>query len=241
MLPTKRQFSMAARLPWRRSKADPVICVRLPRKMQFRKSTASCTCPRCSTDTPAPHGLGVVPVDLDVFDRRIRPRVNLESAAVGIEEGRLPDVVRFDRRLLSGPGGEGPGACDLEAAQNGLSRHAIAEINDVVDDRGIAREVGIGHLGVGGGERHVAHGLQGDAVVTCVEPDEGLPPGGRTIGSRVNEDGLVDRIACGRFERVLDPALGKNVIAGRGFVDGDTSRERSALAQAPNGNDACRH
>ena len=80
-----------------------------------------------------------------------------------------------------------------------------------------------------------------DAVVPCVEPDERLPPGGRTIGSRVNEDGLVDRIARSRFECVLDPALGENVIAGRAFVDGDTSRERPALAQAPNGNDACRH
>ena len=57
----------------------------------------------------------------------------------------------------------------------------------------------------------------------------------------MNEDGLVDRIARSRFECVLDPALGENVIAGRAFVDGDTSRERPALAQAPNGNDACRH
>src|SRR6185295_2984568 len=85
----------------------------------------------------------VVAVDLDVFDRRIRPRVNLDSATVGIEEGCFPDVVRFDRRFLSRPGGEGPGARDLEAAQNGLSRHPIAEIDDVVDDGRIAREVGI--------------------------------------------------------------------------------------------------
>ena len=37
--------------------AEPVVCVRLLRKMQFLKRAESCIWPRCSTDTPPPHGL----------------------------------------------------------------------------------------------------------------------------------------------------------------------------------------
>ena len=42
---------------------------------------------------------GVVAVDLDVLDRRVGARVDLDAAAVGVEERRLADVVRLDRRL----------------------------------------------------------------------------------------------------------------------------------------------
>ena len=45
-LPTKRQFSIVARLPCSTSRAAPVVCVRLLRKMQLLKSTESVAAPR---------------------------------------------------------------------------------------------------------------------------------------------------------------------------------------------------
>ena len=118
--------------------------------------------------------------------------------------------------LLAGAGGEVVGAGDLEAAQHGLARDAVAEIDDVVDDGGIAGRLAIGDLGIGGGEDDVADRLERDAVVPRVEPDQRLPSGRRTIGAGVDVDRLVDGILRGRFERVLDLALGIDVMAGGG-------------------------
>ena len=81
---------------------------------------------------------GVVAEDLDLLDRRIRPRVDLDPAAVGVEERRLAHVVRLDRRPLAGAGREVVGAGDPEPAHDGLARDAVAEIDDVVDDGRIA-------------------------------------------------------------------------------------------------------
>jgi hypothetical protein len=53
----EQAVSMVAALPCRRSSAEPVVWVRLLRKTQLRKSTDSCDCPRCSTETPPPQGL----------------------------------------------------------------------------------------------------------------------------------------------------------------------------------------
>ena len=47
-----------------------------------------------------------------------------------------------------------------------------------------------------------------------VEPDERLPLGGRAVSAGVHVDRLVDGIARSRLERVLDPVLGIDMMAG---------------------------
>ncbi len=157
---------------------------------------------------------GVIVVDVDPLDGRIRARVNLDAAAVGIEVQRLADVIGFDRGLLARTGGEVVGAGDLEAAQHGPARDAVAEIDDVVHDRRVAGRRGVGEVGIGGGQGDVSHRFQGDAIMPGVEPDERLPLGGRAVGAGVHVDGLVDGIARGRLERVLNPVLGIDMMPG---------------------------
>ena len=82
----------------------------------------------------------------------------------------------------------------------------------MVYNRGIAGSVGIGNPGISGGEDDVPSGLQRDAVMPGIEPDQRLSSGGRTVGSRMDVDGLIDGIARGRFQRVLYLALGIDVI-----------------------------
>ena len=137
----------------------------------------------------------VVAGDLDILNRRIGARVDLDAAAVGVEESRLADVVRFDRRLLAGAGGEVVGAGDLESAQHGLARHPVAEVDDVVDHSGMARRVRVGDVGVGGGEHDLADRFERNPVVPRVEPDQRLAPGRRAVGAGMDVDRLVDRIA----------------------------------------------
>ena len=113
----------------------------------------------------------------------------------------------------------------------------------MVHDRGIAGRLGIGNLGIGCGERDVPNGLERDAIVPGIEPDQRLPLGGWTVSSRVDVDGLVDRIARGRFQCVLYPAFGIDVIAGRfgiephGAVDGGLA----LASEATNGRHARRN
>ena len=175
----EQAFSIVARLPCRRSTADPVVWVRLLRKMQFRNEHRVLHLPEVLDRHAAAAGARVVSVDLDLLDRRIRPRVDLDAAAVGVEERRLADVVRFDRRLLARAGGEVVRAGDLEAAQHGLPRHAVAEIDHVVDDGGIAGGAASAISGIRRRQDDIADGLQRDAIVPRVEPDERLSPGGR--------------------------------------------------------------
>ena len=61
-------------------------------------------------DRDAAAGTGVVLVDLDVLDRGIGSRVDLDAAAVGIEERGLAQVVGFNRRLVARAGREVLGA-----------------------------------------------------------------------------------------------------------------------------------
>ena len=137
-------------------------------------------------------GARIVVGDLDRLDRRIGPRVNLDAAAVGIEERRLAQVVGLDRRLVAGAGREVLRAGDLEAAKHGLAGDAVAEIDDVVDDGGKARRA-----------RSASSGL---AAVRMTSPTASsvMPscralnqisawPSRRTIGAGVNEDLLVAR------------------------------------------------
>ena len=116
--------------------------------------------------SPAAARAGVVVGDLDPLDRWVGARVDLDAAAVGVEEGRLADVVRLDRRLLAAAGREVVRAGDREAAQHGLARDLVAEIDHVVHDCGVAVRFAIGQLGIAGCERDVANRLQGDTVVT---------------------------------------------------------------------------
>ena len=118
------------------SNAEPVVWVRLLRKMQLRKTARVLHLLEVLDRDAAAAGARVVVVDLDLLDRRVRPRVNLDAAAVGVEERRLAHVVGLDRRLVAGAGREVLRAGDLEAAQHGLARDAVAEIDDVIDDGG---------------------------------------------------------------------------------------------------------
>ena len=171
-------------------------------------------------------GTGVVLVDLDVLDRGIGSRVDLDAAAVGIEERRLAQIVGFDRRLVARAGREVLGAGDFEASKDGLPRHAVAEIDDVVHDGRITWRAAVGDLRIARGERDVADRLEGDAIMAGVEPDERLPAGGWAVGSGVNVDGLVDGIPGRRFERVLDPAPRMDMITGGPRVEAHAVSDR---------------
>ena len=85
----------------------------------------------------------------------------------------------------------------------------------MVHDRGITGSLGVGNLGIAGGEDDFPNGLQRDAIMPGVEPDQRLSSGGRTVGSRVDVDGFVDGIPRRRFQCVLYPAFGIDMIAGR--------------------------
>ena len=81
-------------------------------------------------------------------------------------------------------------------------------------DRGITGRLGIGNRGIAGGEDHFADGLQRDPLMPGIQPDERLSPGGRTVGSRVDVDGLVDGISRSSFQGVLYLPLWIHVIRG---------------------------
>src|SRR5260221_9858607 len=170
---------------------------------------------------PAAARTRVVPVDLDIFNRRIGACINLDAAAVREEERRLPDVVRLDGGFLAGSGGEIIRAGDPEAPQHGLPRDPVAEVDDRVPDRGITGSPGIRNLRIGRGEDDVADRLQRDAVMPGVEPDERLSPGEGTVSSRMDVDGLVDRIRGGSVQRVLDPVFRLDLITPRLRVERD--------------------
>src|SRR3954471_17186360 len=70
---------------------------------------------------PAAARARVVAENLDILDDRVRSRVDLDAAAVGIEEGRLANLVGLDGRLFAYPGGEVVGAGDLESAKPRLA------------------------------------------------------------------------------------------------------------------------
>src|SRR5205807_9024329 len=99
-------------------------------------------------------------------------------------------------------------AGDAEAAQNGLRGYAVAEIDDVIDDRREAWRPLIGDGWIGGGQHHFTDRFERDAVVPLVEPDQSLPVRRRAIGPRVDVSDLVDGILRGRIERRLDAAAG---------------------------------
>ena len=95
-----------------------------------------------------------------------------------------------------------------------LREIAVAEIDDVVDDCGIAGRLPIGDVGVGRGQDHVAVGLQRDPVVPGVEPDQRLTLRLRPVGAGMHDDPLVPGILRRRLQRVLDAAAGMDVVAG---------------------------
>ena len=55
-----------------------------------------------------------------------------------------------------------------------FARDAVAKIDDVIHDRRDSWAPAVGNLGIGCGEDDFADGLERDAVVPRVEPDEGL-------------------------------------------------------------------
>ena len=63
-----------------------------------------------------------------------------------------------------------------------------------------------------------------------IEPDEGLPFCLRPVSAGMDVDGLVDRIACRRFERVLDLTFRVDVIAGGPGVEHDALLVRRPLS-----------
>ncbi len=224
MLPTNRQFSRTARLPCSRSNAGAGDLRAVVAEDAVAEDGRVLDLVEMLDRDPAAAGAGVVAVDLDVLDRRIRPRVDLDAAAVRVEERRLPHIVRLDRRALAGAGREVVGPGDPEAAQHGLAADAVPEIDDMVDDRRMAGGGRIGDVGVGGGEDDVAARFERDAVVPGVEPDQRLPLGRRTVGAGLHAHDLVHRIARGGLERILDAAGRMHVIGLCGRVEGEAVR-----------------
>jgi len=162
---------------------------------------------------------GAIAGHLDALDGRIGARIDLDAAAIEIEERRLGHVIRFDWRVLAGAGSVVVRARDTKAAQHGLRRYAVAEIDDVIDDRREAWRLFIGDCRIGGGQHHLTHRFQRDAVVPPVEPDQRLAVLRGTIGPGMDVDDLVGRILSGRVERRLDAASGLDVVRVRRRVE----------------------
>ena len=188
---------------------------------------------------------GVIAHHLDALDGRIGVRIDLDATAIEIEERRLAQVIGFDWRALAGAGGVVVRAGDAKAAQHGLRRYAVAEIDDVIDDRREARRLPVGDRWIGGGQHHLADRFERDAVVPLVEPDQRLPVRRRAIRPGVDVDDLVDRILRGRLERRLDAAAGLNAVGTRRRVEchgiscvaalGETAHRRHGAPQPPSG------
>ena len=70
-----------------------------------------------------------------------------------------------------------------------------------------------GKLRVGGGERDVADRLDGDAVMSLVEPDQRLPHGLGPVDAGVNLDTFPLGIRGSLFHRSLDARPRLNVVA----------------------------
>jgi hypothetical protein len=79
----------------------------------------------------------------------------------------------------------------------------------------------IGHVWITRGEDDLSDSLQRDAVMPGVEPDQRLSSRGWPVRSRVNVDGLVDGISRSRFQGILDPAFGMDMITGRLRIEAD--------------------
>src|SRR5947207_11495590 len=69
---------------------------------------------------------GVIGNHLNALDGRIGARIDLDAAAIEIEERRLGHVIGFDGRALAGAGGIVLRAGDAETAQHSLRRYAVA-------------------------------------------------------------------------------------------------------------------
>src|SRR5579884_2243018 len=128
---------------------------------------------------------GAIADHLDALDSRIGARIDLDAAAIEIEERRLGHVIRFDWRVLAGAGRIVVRAGDAEAAQHGLRRYAVAEIDDVIDDRREAWRLPVGDGWIGGGQHYLADRFEGDPVMAPVEPDQRLAVRRRAISSSV--------------------------------------------------------
>src|SRR5205823_4158453 len=125
------------------------------------------------------------------LDGRIGARIDLDAAAIEKEVCRLGYFIGFDWRVLAGAVGVVVRAGDAEAAQYGLRRYAVAEIDDVSDDRREAWRLLVGNLWIGGGQHYLADRFERDAVVPLVEPDQSLPVRRRAVGPGVDVDSLV--------------------------------------------------
>jgi hypothetical protein len=51
-----------------------------------------------------------------------------------------------------------------------------------------------------------------------IEPDQRLSLGGRTVGSRMDVDGLLGGISRSSFQYILDLAFGIDMITGRLYI-----------------------
>src|SRR5579871_5517348 len=121
---------------------------------------------------------GVIADHLDALDGRIGARIDLDAAAIEIQERRLGHLIGFDWRALAGAGGVVLRAGDAETAQHGLRRYAVAEIDDVIDDRREAWRLIIGDRRIGGGQHHLADRFERDAICPawpCCESVGHLP------------------------------------------------------------------
>ena len=98
-----------------------------------------------------------------------------------------------------------------------LREIAVAEIHDVVHDRGEAGRLAIGDVRVGRGEGDLTNRFEPDAVMARVEPDQRLARAADGRFRRARRP-LVHRIPRGGLEGVLDLAPGMDVMAGGPFI-----------------------
>jgi hypothetical protein len=92
-------------------------------------------------------------------------------------------------------------------------RITVAEIHDVVDDGRMTRRLPIRDVGIGCRQRDVALGLERNAVVPGIEPDQCLSLRLRPVGAGMHDDSLVVGILGCRFEGVLDVAAWMNMLS----------------------------
>src|SRR5207247_3077305 len=115
-----------------------------------------------------PARAGVVVDDFDVPNGRIGTSEDLDGPAVGEEKQVLGDgrvrlhlFRQFLRHEMICPG-------NAETVQQGVGRNSVAEIDDMIDDRGNTGTLGRGNLWIGRRQRYRARGLEPYAVVHLV-------------------------------------------------------------------------
>ena len=155
--------------------------------------------------------------DLEAHERGVGAAEDLHTAPIVVEVGRaLEGRIRnaFDRGAFRRC--EVVRAGDLEALDDRGLAEPISAVNDVIYNGRKTLGIAFCYLGVCGGQRHVSHRLEMDSVVASVEPNQGLPRFGWSVGPGVNEYDLRLRL-CSLIQSGLE------IVAGR-YVDGGELR-----------------